>query len=129
MKIRDGWVSNSSSTSFAIMGRWFDKNDLVEYLENMGVVFPKDEDYNGYVKFLTPSGIQVDSFKEYVQEAFSDLSVYYSYDSGGAYVGISFQRMEDNETKTQLKQRVESLYEKYLGKKLVADLQIGEIYG
>ena len=72
MKVRMGFVSNSSSTSFCI--------------------------YGTFIKGFT------DEHEEKVEK----LHLEYEYDQegSGAYIGMSFNKMKDDETKLQFKTRI-----------------------
>lgn len=77
MKIRNGFVSNSSSTSFCIGGITIDKDLEMEEsnkLEEKG------------------------------------LEVIINADDGITYVGISIDKMEDNETKREFLERVKKMF-------------------
>ena len=78
MKVRQGFVSNSSSSSFLIFGSYIPIPNDVEYAE----------DY--YAKF---------------EEA--GLSAYE--DEGSVYVGLSWDKVGDDETGKQFKERVKRL--------------------
>ena len=81
MKTRTGFVSNSSTTSFCLCGIYMDNKELRE-------LFSVESEYE----------IEGDGVDLYSQE--------YSY---GSYVGVDIDRMEDNETKAEFKERVRKL--------------------
>jgi hypothetical protein len=97
MKTRQGFVSNSSSTSFAIMGIYADGelNDKIRDIE--------------------------------VSDGFGELKVVYGQDgSDSMYVGLSIDKMRDDETKSQFQARVLVEVQKYLPEIGLAD--VGFLY-
>ena len=81
MKVRQGFVSNSSTTSFCIMGEWMDPDidDFWDVCEEAGLEIHQPEGCRGYA------------------------------------VGLSYDDMEDDETKAQFKQRIKELIFKVTG--------------
>jgi hypothetical protein len=94
MKIRDGFVSNSSTTSFCIYGAYF-------YTEEAQKFYPElteDDDVDG---FLDDKLYNVDEL-ELIGDPYDD----------GYWVGISWPNIKDDETGAQFKQRVKETLEK-----------------
>jgi len=92
MKTRNGFVSNSSTSSFLIYGAFFEEEYIVKHYG----------DHDGF------------------EEAFkgSKVAVVYpcvEYDSG-LYVGLSWDAIEDNETGGQFKEKIKTAIEKVIGK-------------
>ena len=94
MKIRTDYVSNSSSSSFVLWGKAYDRSDLSQKMIDAGLV-PED---------------QVDDFDiyEWLDEHDSFGFDYDEYVIGDdeIIVGMSPVKMDDNETLAQFKQRV-----------------------
>jgi hypothetical protein len=88
MKIRQGFVSNSSTTSFCIYGMKYDGPESND----------EDEDESLYDK-LKGTG----------------LEHHRNPNGGSPYVGMSPWNMEDDETMAQFRKRVEKLITKKLG--------------
>ena len=93
MKIRSDYVSNSSSSSFVLWGKMYDKSDLAQKMIDAGLV-PKDQvdDFDIY-EWLDEHDFGFD-YDDYV---ISDDDVIF---------GISPAKMDDNETLAQFKQRI-----------------------
>lgn len=88
MKIRLGFVSNSSSSSFAIYGEYFEYSDLPERLASLIEENPGDLPQN-------KQNLTCINGEE------------------GAYIGLGFEDMEENETKAQFKVRAAHALKEY----------------
>lgn len=91
MKIRVGFVSNSSSSSFCIYGREIGEDDVEKLKEKFGIDDENDDD----MRLSVGNKIEEET----------NLSVHHMYDS--LYVGRSFTNIKDNETGAQFKKDVE----------------------
>jgi hypothetical protein len=97
MKVRDGFVSNSSTTSFLIYGVYFDgSEELKKALNEAGKEKIKELD---------------DDDNEIVEEL--GLPYYSGYESSQVYLGRSWAEIEDDETGLQFKQRVQKEIREY----------------
>ena len=109
MKIRNGFVSNSSSSSFLIFGKRFEgvskfiKNDVV--LEKLGDDFDEDLYAEGLYEVME----QIIGWKEGLEFHIND------YDDDDVWVGVSWKDVGDNETGLEFKQRVADEINKKLG--------------
>ena len=101
MKIRSGFVSNSSSSSFCLYGTYiYMTRDELEWLGVFPTATKEDEDLEGVDLFEELHSAGVDAGVEVVND----------YESGIAYVGIDPCTIGDDETGSQFKKRaLESL--------------------
>ena len=127
MKIRNGFVSNSSSSSFLIYGTELEESDIDKFLEKLGKEkidkFLKDEHENQlkWSKEAEP----YESLEEYINqnclsEALDTLlpKVICLAEENEFYYGISPSEMYDDETMREFKKRVEEGAKKLMGKKV-----------
>ena len=141
MKIRQGFVSNSSTTSFCIYGTCFERDEVIENLKelkiNDPVLFQKGIDnleeksyYSDTVKFFKNLGSEKDNddddnFDEdeydldismLFKDMFPELELENHYGQGGElYVGRSWSSIKDDETGKQFKDSIEASLKKILG--------------
>lgn len=80
MKIRDGFVSNSSTSSFMIMGVTYNQDEILS-------TFNVEDAYD-------------------VDDKFKTLQVEYGYDGEYIAVGLSPHQMKDTETLLHFKKRI-----------------------
>jgi hypothetical protein len=89
MKIRTGFVSNSSTTSFCIYGVELEKSSIREYLKKQLVREYDEAD----IDFL-------------ISKYSKNLEYNYGPESDYVYIGRSFTSIKDDETGAQFKQNI-----------------------
>jgi hypothetical protein len=116
MKIRNGFVSNSSSSSFCIYGATIDYDDLRKAFEieegsddDSGDIYELSERLEGYgdkkKQKKLPKG-----FEQHIPEG-----------SDSVYIGRSWDSVGDNETGKEFKKNVEEALKEFFGKKIDCD--------
>ena len=124
MKIRDGFVSNSSSSSFCLYGAHLDRPELIKFL---GGHTCKEED-PATQEDCKGCLVEEDPYTA-LDELLSGQKLTYVCDSdyGDVYIGRSLTDIKDNETGKQFKESVEHKLEKIFGKKVPCSTQEGEV--
>jgi hypothetical protein len=133
MKIRNGFVSNSSSSSFLIYGTTIDTDDVKQILKNNNIEVEKYEDPNVDKEEIDEEDDFEDDFEEEEDfyENFEALGKLLGKDDltcegvcddqENIYIGASWSSVKDDETGLQFKTRVEKAIEKLLGKKVTCE--------
>jgi hypothetical protein len=114
MKIRAGFVSNSSSSSFCLFGIYLTDTDaetMVKYGTKAVKPAPEEgsaeaEDYDEYA--------YLDDFSAECDKA--GLELLTDYENGGAYLGLSYENMKQNETRAHFEGEVQKRIKKVLPK-------------
>lgn len=97
-KIRMGFVSNSSSSSFCIYGTNIDNDDFEKLATGMGFTWDEEDEFDWY------------EFSE--SEFIGDLSIINAGDE--FYIGREWSSVGDNETGKQFKDSVETILKKHI---------------
>jgi len=115
MKIRNGFVSNSSSSSFCIYGTYIEFDDLMEKIKEMN--FLSEEEIET---------VEEDNWElESILSDKTDLSVYSG--DGDVWIGKEWSSIGDDETGRQFKESVKSELEKFLGPDVECETHVEEI--
>lgn len=117
MKIRNGFVSNSSTSSFCIFGVELEYEDIIDCLKKN---LPTEK-----LQEVLESIENSDSSNEFVYEYIKDSKlVCYSICSENYYIGQPWNAIQDNETgqqfKDSTKQLIEELFNKEMADKCVS---------
>jgi len=101
MKVRNGFVSNSSTSSFLIYGICFESED--EFREALNMEVENDDDDTDVWEIGYELGKEL------------DMECLWPYDGDyGCYIGVSWDQVKDDETGAEFKARVEKkLKEKF----------------
>jgi hypothetical protein len=134
MKIRDGFVSNSSSSSFCIWGAYIeDPEDVYAILRKKFKENFQDKDMRALRKKLCEEHPGDDKDTQYsiawdeveFSELMDEIGVFWSSNDDGWWVGQEWCDIGDDETGRQFKERVDAQLQKY---GLLADNDIGETF-
>lgn len=114
MKIRHGFISNSSTTSFCIYGTdvdvfGFSDEKIMEWVKANGDEESLQEEYNGEVQDYVSEDYY--AFLEWITEG-TDLEIDYLDDS--YYVGMPYTAWKDDETAKEFRERVETEIKKII---------------
>ena len=112
MKIRTDYVSNSSSSSFMVVGHAFDNDELVKIAEYNKLFSEYQDSSDEY------SDWSIGSIVEALEEKFKDLDFNYGLDSyyDEVCIGMTYEQMKDSETRKEFENRISDRLKEMTGK-------------
>jgi len=123
MKIRNGFVSNSSSSSFCIYGVSVDKSSIMEEKtfmdfakKEINVINQNDDDFE-----INDEDLNFDMINDILDAILNDFNLpgsYGPYDWNTAYIGRSWQGIKGKETADEFKENVQKNIEEFFKKYL-----------
>ena len=113
MKIRTDYVSNSSSSSFMVVGHAFGNAELVriaEYNKLFSEYQDSSDEYNEW---------SIGAIVEALEDKFNDLDFKYGLDNyyDEVCVGMTYDKMKDSETKKKFEKRIADMLKEMTGRK------------
>ena len=121
MKIRNGFVSNSSASSFLIYGIEIDSEELFKMMKKTHPQEVKELYEDDDADDIDDGEGAYDLFEKLVPYDYNDKDrlSYDSPDSGTVYLGRSWDQVKDDETGKQFKERTVADIRKLIGDKKV----------
>ena len=121
MKIRNGFVSNSSTTSFCIYGIGINDENLRKSFKDLcekKIITEKD-----FINIFGGCNNEYDFNSEELTKFFdnndcNDISVYTDCDNSIIYIGRSPESLKDDETGKQFKDKTNNILSKILDRKV-----------
>lgn len=114
MKIRSDYVSNSSSSSFMLVGQSFNDEELVKIAKHNKIGGPDVTDYEDWDKYEIVDALE-DKFKDL------DLDFNYGLENYGEEVciGMEYADMKQDETRKEFEKRIAGRLEELTGRETV----------
>lgn len=112
MKIRSDYVSNSSSSSFMVVGHAFDSGDLEKIAEYNKLVSEYKDTPDDYSEWSTGEIVEA------LEEKFKDLDFQHGLENyyDEVCIGMTYDQMKDSETKKEFEKRIEDRLKEMTGK-------------
>jgi hypothetical protein len=124
MKIRNGFVSNSSSSSFCIIGLDYDGKDLIlELMEKEGFVVVKNKEGHKELDLDNEKNCNYNGIWSLAVNKNTYLKYYGGWDEEGAnYAGLDAEEVLKNQSITSAKLEFQKLIEDQFNIKIPLDL-------
>lgn len=114
MKVRNGFVSNSSSTSFALYGAYVSDDQVMAAGLHKGLFTEeKQDDYEAY---------------DVIDTLLEEVDLTYSTPNGEYLVGQDYDDMGEDETKKQFQERIKNTLQEIFGGDIICSYESGEYY-
>lgn len=121
MKIRSGFVSNSSSSSFCVHGTTIDCDEIMDMLDAIDKAFPNNDEIDVLVKacnteYEDGSLFECGHLASVLSKVFAHTQISYILDWEGEqiWIGRGYETLKDDETGAQFKKSAEDEIRKYL---------------
>ena len=119
MKIRIDYVSNSSSSSFMVVGHAFDNEELVKIAEHLNLVSEYHDNSEDTPEDYSEWG--TGEIVEELEERFTDLDFQYGLENyyDNVCIGMGYEKMKNSETKKDFEKRIEDRLKEMTGRKTI----------
>ena len=116
MKIRIDYVSNSSSSSFMVVGHVFDGGDLAKIAEYNKLVSEYQDTPEDYSQWSNGEIVEA------LEEKFKNLDFQYGLENyyDEVCIGMTYDQMKDSETKKEFEKRIADRLKEMTGRKTIA---------
>lgn len=121
MKIRSGFVSNSSSSSFCVHGAHIDSDEIMDLINSIGAAFPESKQISELVtkckaEYEDGSLFENGNLDKLLNQIFEKTQIEYilNWECEAIWLGRSYKTLGDDETGAQFKESAESEIRKYL---------------